>query len=104
MTMYDARTRLSAAVADEVRAHFGDRVLRTAVPRSVRVSEAPSFGQRVITYDPTSPGRAELPRGRPRDRRPGPAGNRHRTRRPVTTGGPHEHAAATRPRARPEAD
>ncbi len=56
MTMYDARTRLSAAVADEVRAHFGDRVLRTAVPRSVRVSEAPSFGQSVIAYDPTSPG------------------------------------------------
>jgi chromosome partitioning protein len=56
MTMYDARTRLSAAVADEVRAHFGDRVLRTAVPRSVRVSEAPSFGQSVLTYDPASPG------------------------------------------------
>lgn len=56
MTMYDARTRLSAAVADEVRAHFGDRVLPTTVPRSVRVSEAPSFGQSVLTYDPTSPG------------------------------------------------
>jgi chromosome partitioning protein len=56
MTMYDARTRLSAAVADEVRADFGDRVLRTSVPRSVRVSEAPSFGQSVLTYDPTSPG------------------------------------------------
>ena len=54
--MYDARTRLSAAVADEVREHFGDRVLRTAIPRSVRVSEAPSYGQSVITYDPTSPG------------------------------------------------
>ena len=56
MTMYDARTRLSAAVADEVRQHFGDRELRTAVPRSVRVSEAPSFGQSVMTYDPASPG------------------------------------------------
>jgi chromosome partitioning protein len=56
LTMYDARTRLSAAVADEVRAHFGDRVLKTAVPRSVRVSEAPSYGQSVMTYDPTSPG------------------------------------------------
>ncbi len=56
LTMYDARTRLSAAVADEVRQHFGDRVLRTAVPRSVRVSEAPSFGQSVMTYDPASPG------------------------------------------------
>jgi len=56
LTMYDARTRLAAQVADDVRAHFGDRVLRTAVPRSVRVSEAPSFGQTVITYDPGSPG------------------------------------------------
>lgn len=56
LTMYDARTRLSAAVADEVRQHFGDRVLKTAVPRSVRVSEAPSYGQSVMTYDPTSPG------------------------------------------------
>jgi chromosome partitioning protein len=56
LTMYDARTRLSAAVADEVREHFGERVLRTAIPRSVRVSEAPSYGQSVVTYDPTSPG------------------------------------------------
>jgi chromosome partitioning protein len=56
LTMFDARTRLSAGVADEVRAYFGDRVLRTAIPRSVRVSEAPSYGQSVITYDPTSPG------------------------------------------------
>jgi chromosome partitioning protein len=56
LTMYDARTRLSAAVADEVRQHFGDRVLKTAVPRSVRVSEAPSYGQSVMTYDPGSPG------------------------------------------------
>ena len=56
LTMYDARTRLSAAVADEVRTHFGDRVLKTAIPRSVRVSEAPSYGQTVMTYDPASPG------------------------------------------------
>ncbi len=56
LTMYDARTRLSAAVADEVRQHFGDRVLKTAVPRSVRVSEAPSYGQSVMNYDPASPG------------------------------------------------
>ena len=56
LTMVDARTRLSAGVADEVRSHFGDVVLRTAIPRSVRVSEAPSYGQSVITYDPTSPG------------------------------------------------
>ena len=56
LTMVDARTRLSAGVADEVRSHFGDVVLRTAIPRSVRVSEAPSYGQSVMTYDPTSPG------------------------------------------------
>jgi chromosome partitioning protein len=56
LTMYDARTRLSAGVADEVRSHFGDQVLRTAIPRSVRISEAPSYGQTVMTYDPGSPG------------------------------------------------
>jgi chromosome partitioning protein len=56
ITMYDARTRLSSGVADEVRAHFGDQVLRSAIPRSVRVSEAPSYGQSVITYDPGSAG------------------------------------------------
>jgi chromosome partitioning protein len=56
ITMYDARTRLSAGVAEEVREHFGDTVLRTAIPRSVRVSEAPSYGQTVMTYDPGSPG------------------------------------------------
>jgi chromosome partitioning protein len=56
ITMYDARTRLAAGVADEVREHFGDQVLRTAIPRSVRVSEAPSYGQTVMTYDPGSPG------------------------------------------------
>ncbi|GAB3244170.1 hypothetical protein GCM10027448_03830 [Nocardioides dilutus] len=56
ITMYDARTRLAAGVADEVREHFGDQVLRTFIPRSVRVSEAPSYGQTVMTYDPGSPG------------------------------------------------
>ena len=56
LTMYDARTRLSAGVADEVRGHFADQVLRTAIPRSVRISEAPSYGQTVMTYDPGSPG------------------------------------------------
>jgi chromosome partitioning protein len=56
VTMYDARTRLAAGVADEVRAHFGTQVLRTYIPRSVRVSEAPSYGQTVMTYDPGSPG------------------------------------------------
>ncbi|NLT55019.1 MAG: ParA family protein [Actinomycetales bacterium] len=56
LTMYDGRTRLSAQVADEVRGHFGDEVLRTTVPRSVRISEAPSHGQTVMTYDPASSG------------------------------------------------
>jgi chromosome partitioning protein len=56
LTMYDARTRLAAGVADEVRDHFGDQVIKTAIPRSVRVSEAPSYGQTVMTYDPGSPG------------------------------------------------
>ena len=56
LTMYDARTRLSAGVADEVRAHFATQVLSTAIPRSVRISEAPSYGQTVMTYDPGSPG------------------------------------------------
>jgi chromosome partitioning protein len=56
LTMYDGRTRLSAQVADEVREHFPQEVLRTTVPRSVRVSEAPSFGETVMTYDPASSG------------------------------------------------
>ncbi len=56
LTMYDARTRLAAQVAEEVRSHFGERVLPTAIPRSVRVSEAPSYGQTVMTYDPGSSG------------------------------------------------
>ena len=56
LTMYDGRTRLSAQVADEVRAHFPDQVLRNTVPRSVRISEAPSHGQTVMTYDPNSSG------------------------------------------------
>ena len=56
LTMYDARTRLAAQVADEVRSHFAERVLPTAIPRSVRVSEAPSYGQTVMTYDPGSAG------------------------------------------------
>ncbi|KUP98232.1 ParA family protein [Thermobifida cellulosilytica] len=56
LTMYDGRTRLAAQVAEEVRGHFGDLVLRTMIPRSVRVSEAPSYGQSVMTYDPASTG------------------------------------------------
>ncbi len=56
LTMYDARTRLAEQVAEEVRTHFGATVLRTAIPRSVRVSEAPGYGQSVVTYDPASRG------------------------------------------------
>jgi chromosome partitioning protein len=56
LTMYDGRTRLSSDVASQVRELFGDRVLRSAIPRSVRLSEAPSHLQTVITYDPTSTG------------------------------------------------
>jgi chromosome partitioning protein len=56
LTMYDARTRLASQVADEVRDHFGTVVLGPVIPRSVRVSEAPSYGQSVMTYDPGSSG------------------------------------------------
>jgi chromosome partitioning protein len=56
LTMYDGRTRLAAQVAEEVRHHFGETVLRTTIPRSVRISEAPSYGQTVMTYDPGSSG------------------------------------------------
>ena len=56
LTMYDGRTRLAQQVADEVRNHFPGQVLSTVIPRSVRVSEAPSFGQTVIAYDGSSAG------------------------------------------------
>ncbi len=56
LTMLDARTRLSQQVVDEVRAHFGPRVFRTTVPRSVRLAEAPSFGQPITVFDPGSRG------------------------------------------------
>jgi chromosome partitioning protein len=56
LTMYDGRTRLAEQVADDVRRHFGDLVLSTVVPRSVRLSEAPSYGQSVLAYDPSSRG------------------------------------------------
>ena len=56
LTMYDARTRLASGVVEDVRAHFGEDVLRTTIPRAVRISEAPSYQQTVMTYDPLSPG------------------------------------------------
>ncbi len=56
LTMFDARTRLSVDVANEVRLHFADRVCKSVIPRTVRLSEAPSFGQPITVFDPTSRG------------------------------------------------
>jgi chromosome partitioning protein len=56
LTMYDSRTNLANQVVDEVREHFPAETLATLIPRSVRISEAPSYGQSVITYDGNSPG------------------------------------------------
>lgn len=56
LTMYDGRTKLADQVAAEVRQHFGDAVLRSVIPRSVKVSEAPGYGTTVLDYDPGSRG------------------------------------------------
>ena len=56
LVMYDARTNLSEQVAEEVRTFFGDKVCRQVIPRSVRLSEAPSFGQPITLFDPTCRG------------------------------------------------
>lgn len=56
LTMYDTRTRLSQEVADEVRRYFPQQVFRTVIPRNVRLSEAPSFGETILTYSPGSAG------------------------------------------------
>ncbi len=56
MTMYDGRTNLAHQVVEDVRKHFPQKVLDTLIPRSVRISEAPSYGQSVISYDANSPG------------------------------------------------
>ena len=56
LTMYDGRTKLAAQVAEEVRTHFAAETLPTVIPRSVRISEAPSYGQTVLTYHPDSAG------------------------------------------------
>lgn len=56
LVMFDARTKLSGQVTDEVREHFGDKVMKHVIPRTVRLSEAPSFGQPITTFDPLSRG------------------------------------------------
>lgn len=56
LTMFDGRTRLAPQVAEEVRQHFPDKLMTTVVPRSVRISEAPSYGQTVLQHDPNSVG------------------------------------------------
>jgi chromosome partitioning protein len=56
LTMYDERTNLSRQVADDIRAHFGKKVFRTVIPRSIRLAEAPSFGKPIMAYDIKSKG------------------------------------------------
>jgi len=56
MTMYDTRTNISQQVVEEVRAHFADKVFNTLIPRNVRLSEAPSYGETILSYDPQSKG------------------------------------------------
>jgi len=58
MTMFDSRTNLSQQVVNEVRQHFGERVYRTVIPRTVRLSEAPSFGKSILEYDSSGAGAA----------------------------------------------
>jgi chromosome partitioning protein len=56
LTMYDGRTRLAKDVSEQVRSHFGDTTYRTVIPRSVRLSEAPSYGEPIEVFDPMSRG------------------------------------------------
>ena len=56
LVMYDARTKLAGQVVDEVRAHFGEKVCKIVIPRVVRLSEAPSYGQPITTFDPENRG------------------------------------------------
>jgi chromosome partitioning protein len=56
MTMYDMRTNLSRQVVDEVKKHLPEKIFGTVIPRTIRLSEAPSFGKTIFAYDPTSPG------------------------------------------------
>jgi chromosome partitioning protein len=56
LTMYDSRLNLSRQVADDARAHFGDLVFKTVVPRNIRLAEAPSYGKPILLYDISSVG------------------------------------------------
>lgn len=56
LTMYDSRTRLSNQVVQEINKYFGNKVFETVIPRNVRLSEAPSYGMPIVTYDPLSKG------------------------------------------------
>jgi len=56
MTMFDSRTNLAKQVVDEVKQHLPDKIFKTVIPRTVRLSEAPSFGKPIFTYDPHGPG------------------------------------------------
>jgi chromosome partitioning protein len=58
MTMYDSRTNLAKQVVDEVKQHLPDKIFKTVIPRTVRLSEAPSFGKPIFAYDPSGPGAA----------------------------------------------
>jgi chromosome partitioning protein len=58
MTMFDGRTNLAKQVVEEVRSHLPDKVLKTVIPRTIRLSEAPSFGKTILDYDPHGPGAA----------------------------------------------
>jgi chromosome partitioning protein len=78
LTMYDGRTKLADQVAEEVRRYFGDKVLRTVIPRSVKVSEAPGYSMTIIEYDPGSRGAMSyLDASRELAQRDAPAPGRH---------------------------
>ena len=82
MTMFDPRTKLSEQVVDEVKRHFGDLVYDVIIPRTVRLSEAPGFGQPITVYDAQVEGRRGLSPARSGGRAPAPAGGSHAGLRP----------------------
>ena len=106
LTMFDVRTNLAAQVVKEVRSYFPDQTFATVVPRSIRLSEAPSYGQTVMVYSPGSPGSAGLCGARRRAAGSGKVAS-HTTRTKTmklsqeTTGAKHHDPAKSRPGARP---